>query len=854
MKLPGRFAYESWRLFRQLILRPLRRDLLRTALTILSVALGIAVVVAIDLAGDAATGSFRSSMETLAGKTDLQIVANGGIDEGWVGQLAGLPFNAGFRAVMETQAVVEGVGGVPLYGVDMIGWDSGAASGASPRPAIPDFPNRQTEGLPHDLPQAAVSRRLAGLVRLKARDVLTVSIAGRRQRFHIAQVVEGGSAEFLAIDIADAQQALGRYGKVDRIDVTVAPGEDSAQVEKAVRAVLPHAYLIEKPGARSDENQRMLRAFRWNLRALSYISLVVGAFLIYNTISVSVVRRRAGIGILRAIGASRSTVLALFLGEALLFGTVGAALGVGLGRLLAGGMVRLIADTVNALYTTSRPAPVALTWNEIWIGIVSGAAVAFLSALAPAREAMNVAPTEAMSRGAHEHRARLRWRRGLAWSAAFAILALAASQAAPVGGYPVCGYLAAILSIAAAAMAAPAVVLAVNRVTRVVVRGRVVGLLAARSLTASLARTSVVVGALATAIAMMASVGIMVGSFRETVALWLDIQLRADLYVRAAMPAGAYPPLAPEVMPILTSIEGVAAVDVFYGLEFHYHDERATLGAGDIEIVRRYGRMRFLPGEDRDAILRSLPGHDRAIVSEPFANRHGVRAGDQLTIAMGDRNVTLAVAGVYYEYSSSQGYVIVDRSTLLRYLPHQPATNAAVYAAPGADPGRIQRQIQLRTAVYGVAVAPNSELRRNAIAVFDRTFAITWALEAVAVVVAMLGAANSLLALVLDRRRELGLLRYLGASAGQVRGMILTEAAFLGLLAALVGLALGFALSLLLVFVVNKQSFGWTIQFHPPALLLAGALLLVWAVTVLAGVYPARFAAKLQPAEVIHEE
>ena len=188
-------------------------------------------------------------------------------------------------------------------------------------------------------------------------------------------------------------------------------------MEKAIRGALPVSAQVAKPGARSEENQRMLRAFRWNLRVLSYISLVVGAFLIYNTISVSVVRRRAEIGILRAIGAARSTILVLFLAEALLFGVVGAALGVLLGRILAGGAVRLIADTVNALYTTSRPAPIELTAIEAWTGILTGALVAFASALAPAREAMLVAPTEAMSRGAREHRARLRWRRGLAWSA-----------------------------------------------------------------------------------------------------------------------------------------------------------------------------------------------------------------------------------------------------------------------------------------------------------------------------------------------------------------------------------------------------------------------------------------------------
>jgi len=287
---------------------------------------------------------------------------------------------------------------------------------------------------------------------------------------------------------------------------------------------------------------------------------------------------------------------------------------------------------------------------------------------------------------------------------------------------------------------------------------------------------------------------------------------------------------------------------------FHYGGERATLGAGNLDVVRRYGRLRFLPGQDRDFILRSLPGADRAIVSEPFANRHKLRAGDRITVPIGPHNVVLTIAGVYYEYSSSQGYLIMDRSTLLRYLPDQPATNAAIYLTPEADREKVQRDLQLRLAHYGVAIAPNATLRKSAIEIFDRTFAITWALEAVAILVAMLGAANSLLALVLDRRRELGLLRYLGASGGQIRYMILTEAAFLGALALLLGVALGLALSLVLIFVVNKQSFGWTIQFHPPVALLGGAMALVWCVTVLAGLYPARVAAKLDPIDVIHEE
>ncbi len=813
------------KLLRNLILRPLRRDLTRTALTVLAVALGVAVVIAIDLASDAATGSFRASIATLAGKTDLEILANGGIDEAWMGRLATLPIDVHFAPVLETWVVIAGVGRVPLYGVDLAGAPPGAV----------------------------VSKALAA--RLLA-SPFEVNLGGRPEKLSIARTVDAGAAEFLALDIAAAQQLLHRYGKLDRIDVTIGPDEDSAAVEKRLRALLPPAYMLRKPGARSDENQRMLRAFRWNLRVLSYISLVVGAFLIYNTISISVVRRRAEIGILRAIGASRLAILGSFCAEALLFGVAGGILGAILGRLLAGATVGLIADTVNALYTTSRPTPVTLTWQEALAGIATGTVVALVSALAPAREAMRVAPTEAMSRGAHEHQARLRWRRGLAWSALFAILAFAASQAPAWGGYPIGGYASALLAIAAAAMAAPAVVVSTNRLTRGLIRRRVETLLAGRSLTASLSRTSVVVGALATAVAMMASVGIMVGSFRETVGVWLDTQLRADLYVRPAVSsaAGEFPPLPAEVPAILAAIPGVAAVDVFHGLEIRYRGERATLGAGNLDIVRRFGRLRFPSGQDRDAILRSLPGRDRAIVSEPFANRHHVRPADRIALDLGPRTVTFTVAGVYYDYSSSQGFVILDGSTLLKYLPGQPPTNAAVYLGPGADSAAVEREVRLRIAQYGVAVAPNRELRRNAIAIFDRTFAITWALEAVAILVAMLGAANSLLALVLDRRRELGLLRYLGASSAQIRGMILSEAAFLGFLAILLGLALGLALSLVLIFVVNKQSFGWTIQFYPPRQVLAFALLAVWCVTVLAGLYPARVARNLDPIDVIHEE
>ena len=264
-------------LFRTLILRPLRRDLLRTALTIVAVALGVGVVMAIDLAGDAATGSFRSSLETMVGKTDLQITANGGVEEHFLAALTALPVNARFAPVIETQGVIRDVGAVTVYGVDFV---------AQPR-------EQTRKAIPQDLDSAVVvSSGLTRRAGVREGDGISLALSEAARTFRVARVADAGEAEFALVDIAAAQRALDEYGKLDRIEVFVPPGEDFARVEREVRSVLPASYRIERPGARSEENQRMLRAFRWNLRVLSYISLVVGAFLIYNTISVSVVRRR----------------------------------------------------------------------------------------------------------------------------------------------------------------------------------------------------------------------------------------------------------------------------------------------------------------------------------------------------------------------------------------------------------------------------------------------------------------------------------------------------------------------------------------------------------------------------------
>jgi putative ABC transport system permease protein len=264
--------------------------------------------------------------------------------------------------------------------------------------------------------------------------------------------------------------------------------------------------------------------------------------------------------------------------------------------------------------------------------------------------------------------------------------------------------------------------------------------------------------------------------------------------------------------------------------------------------------MRFLRGGEPVTLMDRLSEGDYAVVSEPFARKHDTWPGDTLRLPLGGRSVDFQVLGVFYDYSNERGIVVIDRSMLLRYLPDPDLSSLAVYLKPGISAEDGARAVEQAAQGKQLYVATNVRLRREAIAIFDRTFAITWALEAVAIIVAVLGMAGALVAMVIDRRREVAVLRFLGASAAQVRKLILTESGLLGLLSVAVGAALGTVLSLVLIYVINKQSFGWTIQFHWPAGLLLAALAGVYAASVLAGLYPASIAARLNPIEAVHEE
>ena len=838
------------RLITRLIGRPLAHERLRTVLTTLAVALGVSVVVAIDLAGESSTGSFQSSLETLSGSAVYEISAIGGVREDLMGELVRLPYPIRFAARMEDFAVVEETGErVPLFGVDFVG---DPVTGGSVRELQDDSPEYFSES----------SVIVGGALGYSRGDTIGLAINDRTHQLTVGGVLdEGGSKEraqgrLVVIDIATAQRLLNRLGKIDRIYVY--GDADRVDWQKALREAMPVGTALDLSGARTDQNRRMLGAFRSNLRVLSYIAMIVGAFLIYNTIAVSVVRRRTEIGILRALGASRAMIRSAFLLEGALFGLVGSAIGLPLGRLLATAAVESMGATVSSLYVTSTPGEIHFSTWTVVAAVISGVGVAVLSAWVPANEASSVTPVEAMGHSRIEYHARTNSGANSVNAALCVIAAVALSFVPAWDRIPVAGYVAALLLIAAAAFLVPA---ATDRTMRrtaawLLKPFGVESFLAARGLAASLARTSVLVAALSTAVAMMVSVGIMVGSFRYTVIVWMDNQLAADLYVRSAGRGGSEraQTMDPAVADRIEAIPEVMAVDRFRTYQISYNSLPATLAFGEVDVHGRRAATRFLEGPPDEEIWDALTSGENVIVSEPFSQKHDVHAGDLITLPLSGRQVDFGVAGVYYDYSGEQGFIIGDRSILLKHLPDPRLSSLAVYLSGGVDLERGREAVVEATGDFNVFVATNRMLREQGIIVFDRTFAITYALEAVAIVVAILGMAGALLALVIDRRQEIGVLRFVGASADQIRKIVLVQAGLLGILSNVIGLVLGLGLSLVLIYVINKQSFGWTIQFHWPVGLLPAGLTGIFVASLLAGLYPAALAARVNPSEVVHEE
>lgn len=865
-------ALAAWTaLFRRFILRRLFEERVRTAVTVLGIALGIAVVVAIQLTNASSVRGFEAAVESIAGKTSLEIAAPGpGFDEMLLNDLGWIRAYGDVSPVIEGDALAVTADGaresVRVLGVDVLKDRSirdynllaFADDNRQPRP-------QEFLALLVDPRSIVVTEKFARRHGLSVDSELELTTGDAVAPFRIrALLKDEGPARtldgnFVLMDIAAAQLAFRRLGRLDRVDVRLAEGVAVDRAEVEIREQLPEGLIVRRPDRRGQQVEKMLAAFHFNLTALSYIALLVGLFLVYNTVSISVIARRDEIGTLRALGTSRRSVLGMFLAEAATLALAGCAIGLVLGRVLAEGAVRITSTTVDTLYIATAAQPVPLGIRHVLLAFGIGVPLALLSAAIPALEASRVSPTAAM-RGSDRLEMRFRFRaRLLLLPAAFFALGWWLSTLAPVGGRPFGGYASALSIVFGAAFLVPAVLYSACRagerlLTRVFgIEGR----LATANLAAAIPRISISVAALAVSLSMMVAIAVMIGSFRETVIQWIDQTLQADLYVRPVTRTNIAneATISPEVIAAATALDGATAVDTFRSFDIPYGDGTIILGSSDFrqEIVRR--KLAFKTPSDGAAALAAAHDGKGAIVSESFAIKFERSVGDSVVLPTPQGERTFRIDGVFYDYSSDRGAVIIDRAVFTDLFGVAAPTNLAIYLADGVDPDVARQQLLDATGEgHRIFVFTNAKIRAEVLRIFDSTFAITTALEIIAIFVAIMGVASTLLTLVIERRRELAVLRLVGADRRQVRKMIVIEATVLGGVSQAIGIGVGLLLSLVLIFVINVQSFGWTIQFRLPIAFLLQSTVLILVATALAGIYAARRACALNAPEQTAEE
>jgi putative ABC transport system permease protein len=847
-------------LLKNITFRHLRHHKGRTILSMIGIALGVAVFISVQTAIHTAIESFNASVDHVSGKANLQVTSFGrGFSEEVYLKVKKVPGVKAATPVIQYVSKMDEPIGEPLYllGIDVF----------SDRPFREyQFYETGDEDLlflknPHSI---ALTEKLANRHGLKKGGKITLVVGSKKVALTITNLLkmEGPAksleGNFGLIDIASAQEALEKVGLIDRIDLIVDKSIPMEGIERELKKVIPPGVEVRRSDTRSGQIEKMVSAFHLNLTALSFISLIVGMFLIYNAISISVIQRRREIGILRSIGLTRPQVLGLFIGEAAWIGCLGSLVGIGIGIGLAKVMLYMVSRTITALYILVKAEHLLISPSVLMAGFGMGVLASILSSIGPAKEASKVPPKEALALGTLETKIKIRlWYFSLI-GIGLLILSFIFALQKPIYHQPLFGFLAALLILIGVSFLIPSATSFLNRLLAPLLQFLFgsEGKLASRYLHDSMARTVITIAALMTALSMLISISIMILSFRKTVDLWVEQSINGDVFIfPGSYSITGYSALLPlEVSRELPSLPGVKAVDSFRALEVKYQGQPALIASVDGEVFLNMKTIRFTRGNPQ-TILRQFAAGQTILVTESFSLRHQVKAGDRINLSTPQGEKEFLISGVFYDYSSDWGMVLLEKKLFQSLWNDETLHSAGIYLKEGFSPGKFKEIIRERySKPYRLFVVSHRELRNEVLKVFDQTFAITYALEFIAIIVAILGIINSLNALIIERRRDIGIVRAVGALRRQVEKTTLIEAGMIGFFSHIFGLLCGFLLSILLIYVINKQSFGWTIQFSIPLRSLIESWLIVMFTSIGAGFIPARRAAKMNMVESLRME
>ena len=816
----------SLRLYSLLIFRYYLQAWRQSLLTILGLALGVSVFVSIHLSVGASLLSFKNTVQSISGKAQWQLVQDGrAIDEALFPIIKMHPVVKGAAPLVELQVPLADRPGQTIW---ILGADFFNEAG------FRFYPESLSSLKEEELLALLLTPRAIGLTQafaqrngLKKGDPLTILVNGRPRTLVVSALLDGqGPAQALEgnfglMDIAQAQEVFGKIGGLDRIDLVFKEkGNEKTQLQ-ALEKVLPPGVRLIQPADREKGTERMIRSYQLNLTALSFIAVLVSMYLIYNTASFSVARRRKVLGILRSVGMFPRQILILILLEAAGYGLIGGLLGLGGGTLLARFLLESVSRTITNLYVMVGVREIPFSFVEM--GVIFGAAVgiSMASAYLPARQAAGLEPKEVLYQrpgliGPTSGRNRKNIHRGLALLGLAGLLTgLPAWNNWPVGGLG----------------ATLALTLGFSFLLPDLVRGMInrffsPGLkakkgptpvwLAIHYVNRYMGRMAIAMAALMIAITMLISVTLMIRSFRQGVETWISQSVSGDLFVGPILPSnqGFTQFLEPQVIKEIESLKDLSDIYYYRGLVTDFKGLPIRLWSGDLGVIQRHGGLMFTQGRSEDIFKKTLTGEE-ILISEVLANQLSLKPGARLSLMTAEGPRAFPVAGIFYDYRTEGGAVWMDRSLFLKYWKDSRINGLRLYLKDPSQTGQVREAITQKMAGrVSLVIISNRELRAQILNIFDQTFQITYILEAIAILMAFLGILHSSAISVLFREKELGILKSLGALPAQIRRMILTETALMGIFSFLWGALAGTFLSLILIFVINKQSFGWTIPFY----------------------------------------
>ena len=792
------------------------------------IALGVALGYGVHLVNRAAVQDVAAAVRSIAGEADLEVRGGrGGFPESLYVRIAQLPGVAVASPVLELDA---GVAGTERT-VRVVGLDILRAAQLQPQLVMED----RYELLAPD--RAVLSAAAADALKLGKGDALRLAVGQKTVALQVAGVLSASSLRGVAVltDIATAQWRLERLGELNRIDIRVSGSRE--KLREQIQAMLPpgvHVTAVETLEAASAYPSR---AYRVNLNVLAMVALFTGGFLVFSAQALEVARRRGEHALLRVLGTTRGGVARLVLMEAALLGALGSLAGLALGYAFAAVAVRASGGDLGAGMFRGVVPQLDASLPFALLYFLAGTAVALVGAVLPALEAARTPPARALKAGDEQSMFR---RLAPAWPGLALIAAGAAlSQAAPVAGLPLFGY----ASIGCLLLGSVALM---PRVAQLVFDflpfPRIPHLaLALAQLRAAPGQAAVSLAAIVASFALIAAMAIMVSSFRQSVDDWLEVVLPADLYFRTTH-AGDTGYLEPGFEQLVRALPQVGRADFLRTARVILDPARPALS-----LLARDRAEKAFP-----MLGKRVPG--KVWISEAVADVYGYSPGDELHIPVEGKSFSFIIAGVFRDYARQHGAILIDRADYVALTGDRSTSDAALWLAPGATVAGAMEALRALPGGDRLDIGEPGEIRSLSLEIFDRSFAVTYAMEAVAVLVGLFGLSSSLGAMVLARRREFGMLRHLGLTRRQIGAMLAAEGGLLAFVGALAGLAAGAAISLVLVYVVNRQSFNWSIELHVPWALLFLLTALLLALAVLTALWSGKEAMGMGPVRAVRED